>query len=48
MYRCPSCGSCEIFPIAGGYLGQIFRCKDCGYRGSLVLEAEEEPDRDLD
>ncbi len=48
MYICPSCGSCEIYPAAGGYLGPIYLCKNCGYRGSLVLEADEEPAKDRD
>ncbi len=48
MYRCPICGSCEIYPVAGGYIGPVYLCKNCGYRGSLVLEAEDEPERDLD
>lgn len=48
MYRCPICGSCEIYPVAGGYIGPVYLCKNCGYRGSLILEAEDEPERDLD
>ena len=49
MFRCPSCGSCEIYPVAGGYLGPVYLCKECGYRGSLVLEVDEdEPERDRD
>jgi C4-type Zn-finger protein len=49
MLRCPSCGSCEIYPVAGGYIGPVYLCKECGYRGSLVLEVDEdEPKRDLD
>jgi transposase-like protein len=49
MYRCPSCRSTEIYPVAGGYLGQVYLCKGCGYRGSLVLEDEDEDDeRDRD
>lgn len=48
MYLCPSCGSREIYPVAGGYIGPVYLCKACGYRGSLVLEAEDEPERDLD
>ncbi len=48
MYRCPSCGSREIYPVAGGYIGQVYLCKACGYRGSLVLEAEDEPERERD
>ncbi len=48
MFLCPSCGSCEIYPVAGGYIGPIYLCKDCGYHGSLVLEADEEPGQDRD
>jgi transposase-like protein len=49
MLRCPSCGSTEIYPVAGGYIGQVYLCKACRYRGSLVLEEEDEPPgRDLD
>ena len=40
MFYCPVCKSQEIFPVAGGYVGQIFLCKGCGYRGSFVLEIE--------
>ncbi|MCC7567120.1 MAG: transposase [Methanoregulaceae archaeon] len=42
MLRCPVCGSREIYPIVGGYIGQIYRCKSCKYRGSLVVETDEE------
>lgn len=37
---CPTCQSTEIYPVAGGYIGQVYRCKACGYRGSFVLEIE--------
>lgn len=40
MYYCPKCKSPEIFPEVGGYIGSIFICKDCGYRGSFVLEVD--------
>jgi transposase-like protein len=40
MFYCPVCKSQEIFQVAGGYVGQIFLCKGCGYRGSFVLEIE--------
>ncbi len=40
MLRCPNCGSRSVYQIAGGYLGQIYRCKSCGYRGSLIMECE--------
>jgi transposase-like protein len=40
MFYCPACKSQEIYPVAGGYVGQIYLCKDCGYRGSFVLEID--------
>jgi transposase-like protein len=40
MFYCPVCKSQEIFPVAGGYVGGIYRCKDCGYQGALVLEID--------
>jgi len=50
MLRCPSCGSPEIFPVAGGYIGQVYICHACKYRGSFVVEVDDddEPDRDGD
>jgi len=42
MLRCPVCGSKEVYQIVGGYIGQIYRCKNCRYRGSLVVETDEE------
>ncbi len=39
---CPNCGSTNIFLWLGGKLGIIYECKDCGYRGSFVLERKEE------
>jgi C4-type Zn-finger protein len=41
MFYCPVCKSQEIYPVAGGYLGQIYACKKCKYRGSFVLEIDE-------
>jgi len=41
MLYCPNCKSREIFPVVGGYAGQIYLCKKCGYRGSFVLEIDE-------
>jgi hypothetical protein len=38
---CPECQSTEIYEVAGGYVGQVYRCKKCGYRGSFVLEIDE-------
>ncbi|NMB79611.1 MAG: hypothetical protein GYA23_11025 [Methanomicrobiales archaeon] len=40
MFYCPKCKSQEIFPEVGGYVGSIYICKDCGYRGTFVLEAD--------
>jgi transposase-like protein len=48
MIRCPTCGSRDIYPVAGGYIGQIFRCKKCGYRGSFVLETDDDDDSGKD
>lgn len=42
---CPNCGSPKIALIAGSILGQVYRCAQCDYVGSLVLETDvpEEP-----
>jgi transposase-like protein len=42
MLCCPVCKKRDVYPVAGGYVGQIYRCKSCGYRGSFVLETDEE------
>jgi hypothetical protein len=41
MLYCPVCKSHDIFPVAGGYIGQVYLCKSCRYRGSFVLETDE-------
>jgi len=41
MFYCPVCKSQEIFPVVGGYVGSLYLCKDCGYRGSFVLEIDD-------
>lgn len=41
MLCCPVCRGTFVYEIAGGYLGQVYRCKDCGYRGSFVLLVDE-------
>jgi uncharacterized protein YbaR (Trm112 family) len=41
MLYCPVCKSRDIFPVAGGYIGQVYLCKSCKYRGSFVLETDE-------
>ncbi|MEI6293016.1 MAG: hypothetical protein WCP36_05005 [Methanomicrobiales archaeon] len=38
---CPECQSIEVYEVAGGCVGQVYRCKKCGYRGSFVLEIDE-------
>lgn len=38
---CPDCQSTEVYEVAGGCVGQVYRCKNCGYRGSFVLEIDE-------
>lgn len=41
---CPSCGSHRVHYEAGMVVGQLYRCRDCGYVGSLVVERDlEEP-----
>jgi len=36
---CPTCGSTKIFWASGlPQLWSIWECKECGYRGALVLE----------
>jgi len=39
---CPKCGSARIDLYLGGYAGRIYKCLDCGYIGSVVIELEEE------
>ena len=41
MLCCPRCRSLAIYVEAGGYTGNIYHCKKCGYRGALVLEVDE-------
>lgn len=36
---CPKCGSTEIFWASGlPQLWSVWECRECGYRGSLVVE----------
>jgi len=44
MLCCPVCKGRNIFPVAGGYMGQVYLCKDCNYRGSFVLEIDDDED----
>jgi DNA-directed RNA polymerase subunit RPC12/RpoP len=43
MIRCPVCGSRELFRVVGGCMGELYRCKQCGYSGALVVEVDEDP-----
>ncbi len=40
MLYCPKCKSDQIYPVVGGYIGSIYRCKKCGYQGSFVIETD--------
>ena len=42
MLCCPRCRSLSIYVETGGYTGNIYHCKKCGYRGALVLEIDED------
>ena len=44
MLHCPVCRSTKIYVATGGYGGYIYRCKECGYRGPLVIEYNDEPE----
>jgi len=35
---CPYCYSTRLDLFVGGYGGKIYRCLDCGYTGSIILE----------
>jgi len=40
---CPKCRGHNIYPEQNfGILPVTYRCRDCGYEGTLVLELEEE------
>ncbi|MGC9138277.1 MAG: hypothetical protein ACP5G5_04640 [Thermoplasmata archaeon] len=38
---CPVCGSTDIYYEAGMIEGQKYRCNNCGYVGSFVMEMDE-------
>ncbi len=38
--KCPQCGSVEVTLWMGAQAGMIYSCKDCGYRGPLVIEED--------
>lgn len=37
---CPQCRSPDVFIATGMITGQVYRCKNCGYQGSLILEVD--------
>ncbi len=39
--RCPECSSSDLYTDLGGYTGQKYHCKACGYMGTVVVEGEE-------
>jgi transposase-like protein len=45
MLCCPRCGGTDVFLETGGYTGTIYRCKKCGYRGSFIVEVDDDRDR---
>ncbi len=40
MKICPKCGSIHVNWIAGGVAGTVFKCEDCFYVGSFILEVK--------
>ncbi|HON81343.1 MAG TPA: transposase [Methanoregulaceae archaeon] len=42
MFQCPACGSREIYRVAGGCMGELYRCKECGYFGAFIVEVDED------
>jgi hypothetical protein len=42
MLCCPRCRSLEVYVETGGYTGNIYHCKKCGYRGAFILEIEKD------
>jgi uncharacterized Zn finger protein len=39
---CPVCGNADLYYEVGGYVGVVYHCKECGYVGAFVIEANEE------
>ena len=39
---CPMCGSRNVYVVDGGLMGMIYRCKECGYEGSFIVEIDED------
>jgi len=39
---CPICGNADLYYEVGGYTGTLYHCKECGYIGVFVIEANKE------
>jgi len=39
---CPICGSAKLYYEVGGKIGFVYHCKNCGYIGSFIVDANEE------
>jgi len=42
---CPTCGSQRLVPELAFIAGARYLCKDCGFRGALVVSGMKENDR---
>ena len=40
--KCPRCNSKDVNIWMGANLGIIYSCKNCGYRGPLIVEEDSE------
>lgn len=38
--KCPECESKNVSLWMGGNVGIIYFCKECGYRGPLIVEED--------
>jgi len=39
---CPICGNADLYYEVRGYTGTVYHCKECGYIGAFVIEANKE------
>jgi uncharacterized Zn finger protein len=39
---CPICGSADLYYEAGGSIGFVYHCKNCGHVSSFVVDANTE------
>ncbi|RZN61989.1 hypothetical protein [Methanonatronarchaeum sp. AMET6-2] len=44
---CPVCGSPSIYQALGMITGQHYKCPDCNYSGTLVVEGNEKMVREI-